>query len=84
MRQELFAFWRFFVYPLCCIFYLNLRPHSVETRHATSLQRTANNFATDGARSVSTTTHKNTAANDKQSIGFFFVTFAPRGIVIAM
>jgi len=25
MRQELFAFWRFFVYPLCCIFYLNLR-----------------------------------------------------------
>ena len=25
MRQELFAFWRFFIYLLCCIFYLNLR-----------------------------------------------------------
>ena len=31
MRQELFAFWRFFLYPLCCIFYLNLSYEFYET-----------------------------------------------------
>jgi hypothetical protein len=58
--------------------------NQIRTDAINRVSTTAPTNRTDGARSVSTSNRKNTAANDKQSIGFFFVTFAPRGIVIAM